>query len=282
VLQGDADFNQITENFMSAGTMKIGWGIIMILVGGGLAAAGRRASGTTSDATHRSIPVRLSGIPGGGLPDGDAKRLSTAERIVRRFVIGFAIVAIVLAVPFFLVVLGTHPWMKWTKSPASSDTQPPAAQTPQASAPAPPASAAPPPVTPPSVATSSPARATPPPPAARDPKASAAGAAPATALSPESPPPVPVTQQQDPLTFEFEVTSSSFVEIAADGKVTFSKAMEPGDRQRIQAARELRVKVGDAGAFVWSLNGKPARMLGEAGVARSARITRSNFKRYLQ
>ena len=91
-------------------------------------------------------------------------------------------------------------------------------------------------------------------------------------------PPKPV----EPLTLEFEVSSPCFVEIASDGKVSFSKAMEPGDRQRIQAQRELLVRVGDAGAFIWSLNGRRARTLGESGAARTARVTQANFKRFLQ
>jgi hypothetical protein len=102
-------------------------------------------------------------------------------------------------------------------------------------------------------------------------------------VPPEVPPPVPDPPKPvEPITVEFEVKSPCFVEIAADGKVSFTKAMEPGDRQRIQAQKELRVRVGDAGAFVWSLNGKPARSLGAAGVARTARVTQANIKRFLR
>jgi cytoskeleton protein RodZ len=173
---------------------------------------------------------------------------------------------------------GAFAWMRWTRStsePGVASDQAVQVSPPARPAPAPPPQAAPPPVE------TRPAPATPPPPA---PKPDAQTATPPVkVVPPEPPPPVPVTpEQQDPLTLEFEVTSPSFVEVAADGKVSFSKAMEPGDRQRIQALKELRIKVGDAGAFVWSLNGKPARALGEAGIARSARVTRSNFKRFLQ
>jgi hypothetical protein len=58
--------------------------------------------------------------------------------------------------------------------------------------------------------------------------------------------------------------------------------MEPGDRQRIQAQRNLVLKVGDAGVFRWTLNGKRARPLGGAGAARSARVTQENFKKFIQ
>lgn len=106
---------------------------------------------------------------------------------------------------------------------------------------------------------------------------------PVTPVPVEEPPPVPVPPAPtEPLTIEFEVTSPSFVEIAADGKVSFAKAMEPGDRQRIQAQRELLLKVGDAGVFRWTLNGKRGRPLGGAGAARSARVTQSNFKKFQQ
>jgi uncharacterized protein DUF4115 len=97
-------------------------------------------------------------------------------------------------------------------------------------------------------------------------------------VPPEAPPPVPVPAE--PLTIEFEVTAACFVEIASDGRVSFSKAMQPGERQRIQAQKELRLKVGDAGAFVWSLNGRRARSLGAAGAARQATVNQSNFKRF--
>ncbi|HEY7473751.1 MAG TPA: RodZ domain-containing protein [Vicinamibacterales bacterium] len=200
----------------------------------------------------------------------DRAFLDRQRRAIRLLQIAGVLVVIAIATG------GAFAWMKWTRSEAQGETSPRATPSGAAAAPA----AAPPPASPP--AETPPAATTRPPPAAPDPTA-AAGAPPATVVPPETPPPVPVTpQQQDPLTLEFEVTSPSFVEIAADGKVSFSKAMEPGDRQRIQAVRELRLKVGDAGAFIWSLNGKPARALGEAGVAKSARVTRSNFKRFLR
>ncbi|MGE5837186.1 MAG: RodZ domain-containing protein [Acidobacteriota bacterium] len=167
-------------------------------------------------------------------------------------------------------------------APASSTANPPVPQSPPAS----PASAPgsnPPPSTgtaASSAAGSSPPRTpTPAPPPAASP--ATGQAPPATVVPPEAPPPVPVPPAPvEPLTIEFEVTSACFVEIASDGRVSFSKAMEPGERQRIQAQKEVRLKVGDAGAFVWSVNGKRARSLGAAGSARQATVTQANFKRF--
>jgi cytoskeleton protein RodZ len=193
-------------------------------------------------------------------------------------------------------------WMKWTKtaSPASSTSPPIAASAPSAGS----TSSAPPPSPAPTSAapTSAPSTSAPPQPASQQsspppsssppsvpsrgtPPASPPAASPAssqtlpvTVVPPEAPPPVPVPAE--PLTIEFEVTAACFVEIASDGRVSFSKAMQPGERQRIQAQKELRLKVGDAGAFVWSLNGRRARSLGAAGAARQATVNQSNFKRF--
>jgi cytoskeleton protein RodZ len=173
-------------------------------------------------------------------------------------------------------------WMRWTRPGDGATTPPQQASAPppqQAPAPSPSPPAALPPATPPAAA---PPPAAVPPPTPPDPKAGASGM-PVTTVPPEEPAPVPVPPVPvEPLTIEFEVTAPSFVEIAADGKVSFSKAMEPGDRQRIQAQRNLVLKVGDAGVFRWTLNGKRARPLGGAGAARSARVTQENFKKFIQ
>jgi cytoskeleton protein RodZ len=206
-----------------------------------------------------------------------------------------------------LVAAGTgaaFAWMRWTKGAGGeNDTTteqrvaptPPLAPPSVGSSPAqgtPPAASAAPPVTAPAQSPAAPPAkppATPPPPApptaqptpTKPPPAQTTGAP--VIVPPEAPPPVPDPPKPvEPITLEFEVTSPSFVEIAADGKVSFSRAMEPGDRQRIQAQKELRVRVGDAGAFLWTLNGRKARSLGAAGTARTARVTQANFKRFLR
>jgi len=178
-------------------------------------------------------------------------------------------------------------YMKWKKS-APADAPAAAVAPPSSPSPASPASA-PGSSPPPSTGAASPAAGSsqPPPrsstttPASPPPAAGTSQSPPVTVVPPEAPAPVPVPPAPaEPLTIEFEVTSACFVEIASDGRVSFSKAMEPGERQRIQAQKELRLKVGDAGAFVWSVNGKRARSLGAAGSARQATVTQANFKRF--
>lgn len=174
-------------------------------------------------------------------------------------------------------------YMKWKKSaPADAPAAavaPPSSPSPQTSSTGSPPVPQPPPASPASAPGSSPPPSTgaaSPPPAA-----GTSQSPPVTVVPPEASAPVPVPPAPaEPLTIEFEVTAACFVEIAVDGRVSFSKAMEPGERQRIQAQKELRLKVGDAGAFVWSVNGKRARSLGAAGSARQATVTQANFKRF--
>ncbi len=194
-----------------------------------------------------------------------------------------------------LIAIGTgaaFAWVRWTKAaaPASATnpqrspqppTAPPVQTAPQPSSPAATSGSTPPPS-----AGTQPPPATPPVTASPPPNASAAPpgtTGTAVVVPPEAPPPVPVPPVPvEPLTLEFEVTDTCFVEIAADGRVSFTKAMQPGERQRIQAQKELRLKVGDAGLFVWSLNGRTGRSLGAVGAARQVRITQANFKRYVR
>lgn len=201
-----------------------------------------------------------------------------------------------------LVAAGTgaaFAWMRWTRGAGGANdttTEQRVAPAPPVAPPSvgsssaqgtPPAAPAAPPVTSPGQSPAAPPakppeKPTPPAPTSK-PAAGAASGTPVTVVPPEAPPPVPDPPKPvEPITLEFEVTSPSFVEIASDGKVSFSRAMEPGDRQRIQAQKELRVRVGDAGAFLWTLNGRKARSLGAAGTARTARVTQENFKRFLR
>ena len=55
VLEHDADMNRIMSNAMSAGMTKIGIGIVALLLGGAIAAAGKNSSATTITATGSSV-----------------------------------------------------------------------------------------------------------------------------------------------------------------------------------------------------------------------------------
>jgi hypothetical protein len=49
--------------------------------------------------------------------------------------------------------------------------------------------------------------------------------------------------------------------------------MEPGSTQVLKAGREIRMRVGDAGAVTWSVNGRALPPLGGAGEVRTVVLT---------
>jgi len=49
----------------------------------------------------------------------------------------------------------------------------------------------------------------------------------------------------------------------------------------VTAREQIVVNVGDAGAFEYTLNGRPGRALGAPGEVVSKRITLSNFSEFL-
>jgi cytoskeletal protein RodZ len=122
-------------------------------------------------------------------------------------------------------------------------------------------------------------RATEPPPAT---------AAPAVRPTSSGPPPPadPVPPQVAPsdagLRIEIEVLVDCWVRAATDGSIAVERLLRPGEKQQLSANREVQLEVGNAGAVRWSINGRPAKPLGDSGVRREARITRENYTTFLQ
>lgn len=98
----------------------------------------------------------------------------------------------------------------------------------------------------------------------------------AEAAVPPAPP--PVRKAPDKLTIEIQPSRVMWVAGTADGKRVIYRLVEPGERVRIDAQRDLWFRVGDAGAFVYSINGSPAKPLGESGEVREFRITRETYQ----
>jgi len=119
------------------------------------------------------------------------------------------------------------------------------------------------------------------PPASAD-RARPAGPAPAPApVDPTEPP--PRTESTGlPMVFEFAATSTCWLHLIADGVVVFNRELATGERHRVEAARELRIHAGSAGELEWTIDGQPARALGQPGATARATVTRRNVKTYLQ
>ena len=117
-----------------------------------------------------------------------------------------------------------------------------------------------------------------PPPASSDP-------APPTTKPAAEQPPAPVAAKPEPprkpMVFEFAATAPCLLELIADGVVVFNRELQAGERQRVEATKELRVHAGDAGALEWTINGARAAALGEAGQSAQATVTPETRRKFL-
>jgi cytoskeleton protein RodZ len=75
--------------------------------------------------------------------------------------------------------------------------------------------------------------------------------------------------------------SACWVSVNADGEHVFSGLMNAGDRRIVNAKEQIALNVGDAGAFVYTLNGRAGKALGAPGEVVSTRITPANLQDFL-
>ena len=99
--------------------------------------------------------------------------------------------------------------------------------------------------------------------------------------SPRSPAAAP-PQRAGELTLALHPTAECWVTLTVDGERIFSRVMQPGERELRQVRQEAVIQIGDAGAFAYSINGRPGRALGETGQVRTARITPENVAEYIR
>ncbi len=85
-----------------------------------------------------------------------------------------------------------------------------------------------------------------------------------------------------PLTVEINPTAVVWVEARADGKRVLYALISPDERRVIEARDECLVRVGDAGAFRYLVNGVQGRQLGRSGEVRQLRITQANYPTFQQ
>src|SRR6185295_19015904 len=111
----------------------------------------------------------------------------------------------------------------------------------------------------------------------------------AAAPAVEAPPPsvpapadAPATQENGSITIEFTVTADCSVQVSQDGLRVFYKDMRAGEQKTFSAQRELLIEVDNAGAFVWTINSRPAKALGATGERKKANITAATIPNYLQ
>ena len=114
--------------------------------------------------------------------------------------------------------------------------------------------------------------ATPPRPAAAQPTA-----------TPRAPAPVATTGATKPaaLTLDVEPRQECWLSAIADGERVVYQLLNAGERARIEAREDLQLRIGDAGAFAFVLNGQPGKSLGATGEAVNVHVTSQNYREFL-
>jgi len=79
------------------------------------------------------------------------------------------------------------------------------------------------------------------------------------------------------LRLEIRVNGPCWVSAVADGERVVYRLMQPGERTLVDARRLITLRVGDAGAVAYSINGATGRPLGRNGEAVTVRITNDNL-----
>ena len=94
-------------------------------------------------------------------------------------------------------------------------------------------------------------------------------------------PPVFEPAAVGPLTIDIHPSAECWVSLTVDGERVLSRVMQPGEREVVEADREIIVNVGDAGAFAFAINQRPGRALGGRGEVVTARINRDNYRSFV-
>jgi cytoskeletal protein RodZ len=86
---------------------------------------------------------------------------------------------------------------------------------------------------------------------------------------------------QNGLRLEFQPRGECWVSATVDGRLVVYRLMASGERATLDARDEIALRVGDAGVFVYSINGAPGRSLGRQGQVVDVRITKGNYNAWL-
>jgi cytoskeletal protein RodZ len=122
----------------------------------------------------------------------------------------------------------------------------------------------------------------PPPPVAAEP-------APAPVPAPDTtPPPQPadagapttVAPLKGQLKLDVHPTSECWVSLTVDGRKLFARVMQGGEHESHTVQREAVVEIGDAGAFAFSVNGRPGKSLGDTGQVKTLKLTPANAAQF--
>lgn len=82
-----------------------------------------------------------------------------------------------------------------------------------------------------------------------------------------------------PVTIVLDAQGPSWMSADVDGQRVVYRIVQPGERVNLKAEREIKIRVGDAGAVTWQVNGRAAVVMGQPGRVRNALVTPDNASR---
>ena len=85
--------------------------------------------------------------------------------------------------------------------------------------------------------------------------------------------PAPAEPRPSGVTVVLEAQRPAWVTAAVDGERQVYRTLQAGERVSLKGLREVTVRVGDAGALAWQVNGRAAAPMGRAGEVRTVRVT---------
>lgn len=93
---------------------------------------------------------------------------------------------------------------------------------------------------------------------------------PASAAIPDSRSP----DTPQPLVVTLRASGPSWVTATADGTRVIYRTLEAGATETLRGSREITIRVGNAGALTWSVNGRAGEIMGAPGEVKTVRVGR--------
>ena len=84
------------------------------------------------------------------------------------------------------------------------------------------------------------------------------------------------------MVLDIHPTSACWVSLTVDGRKLFARLMKSGERESYSVVHEAVLDIGNAGAFAFSLDGRPGKAVGDSGQAKTLTLTPATASQYVK
>jgi len=88
-------------------------------------------------------------------------------------------------------------------------------------------------------------------------------------------------EQAEGLRLAIQPRAACWLSATADGKLVVYRLLNSGEQSEVDAHEDVVLRVGDAAAFAFTINGAAGRSLGSAGQPVTIHLTRQNYQEFL-